>query len=291
MNNFYLVNKPSWISSFDIIRQMRKKLNIKKMGHTGTLDPLATWLMLIATGNYTKLIPYLEKDTKSYVANIMLDWTTPSFDCETEVSFLTDEKKDFFKNNLKREEIENILIKKFTGEILQTPPVYSALNIWWKKAYQLAREWVKVEMKQRKANILKIEILEYNYPLLVLDIKVSAWTYIRSIANELWEELWTWGYLNALERTSIWKLDIKDSVLLDKLVLESSFDVKKIFSLDKFIDSDKFNTKELGKIDNGMFFSCNIPDKEEWELFVYNDGFITNILLYEGGKIIPKKKI
>lgn len=289
-NNFYLINKPTWISSFDVIRQMRKKLNIKKMGHTGTLDPLATGLMLIATWNYTKLIPYFEKNTKTYIAEISLDGFSPSFDSETKISFLKKERIKFFKENLKIEKIENIIKKNFSWEILQTPPSYSALKIWWKKACDLVREWKEVKMKQRKATIFDYKILNYNYPIFEIWLKVSAWTYIRSIANELWNFLWTWGYLTFLKRINIWKLDIEDSIIMEFEDL-SPIDIKKILPEKNFIDISFFSEKELKKIDNWLEFFYNNSDLEKGELFLFDWGKIVNIILYDLQKIIPKRKI
>lgn len=139
MENFYLIDKKIWISSFDIIRDLRKKINIKKMWHTWTLDPLATGLVLVATGNYTKLIPYLEKDRKTYITTINLDWFTDSYDLAEEINYLSQEKQKYFKKKLTREYLKNILKNNFSWIIEQTPPKYSAVKINWKRAYDLAR--------------------------------------------------------------------------------------------------------------------------------------------------------
>jgi len=165
MNSFYLIDKPLDISSFDVIRRMRKTLNIKKMGHTGTLDPLATGAILIATGNYTKLIPYFEKDAKVYEFDIMLDGVTDSFDLAEPVQHIS-----------------------------------SALKIDGKRAYDRARAGEDVEMKTREVEIQHIEILHFNYPKLTLRAQVSAGTYIRSIAADLGDILGSGGYRGNLER-------------------------------------------------------------------------------------------
>jgi len=113
MDNFYLIDKPLWISSFDIIRKLRKKFQIKKMWHTWTLDPLATWLMLIATGNYTKLIPYLEKEFKEYEFVINLDWTTSSLDLAEKIEFISKQDQENFSKEITVEKIKKIINKYF----------------------------------------------------------------------------------------------------------------------------------------------------------------------------------
>lgn len=291
MNNFFLVNKPTWISSFDVIRQMRKKLNIKKMWHTWTLDPLATGILLIATWNYTKLIPYFEKDKKSYIANISLDWTSPSFDSETETNYLSEEEKNKYKEKIKLENIETLLFEKFSWKIFQIPPKYSALKVWWRKAYDLVRQGKTFELNRREATIYHVNIIKYKYPLLILDIEVSAWTYIRSIANDIWEYLWTWWYLTWLERTKVWNLLIKNSVSLEDLNISSSFPVWKIFNKNMFIELSKFNPEEIIKLNNWLDFLFKNSQINKWELFVIDLWMITNIVLYDWEKIFPKRKI
>lgn len=133
INRFYYIDKPIGLTSFDVLRQMRKKLNIKKMWHTGTLDPLATGGLLVAVGNYTKLIPYFEKDSKEYVFTVELNWVTPSFDAETPVEYISQDLQEKFKKELSQEKIEKILNENFFWDIQQVPPKYSALKINGKK--------------------------------------------------------------------------------------------------------------------------------------------------------------
>ena len=238
MNRFYLVDKHSWISSFDIIRQLRKKLNIRRIWHTWTLDPLATWGVILAVWNYTKLISYLEKDKKTYEFTINLDWITDSFDLWEEVVFLEDSLQKKYKEELTKEKIESILKQKFFWKISQVPPKYSALKINWRRAYDLARAWEEVEMKSRQVEIFNIEILDFNYPKLILKSEVSAWTYIRSIAADLWEILGTGWYITELRRTAISNLDI---ILWQSL---DSFDESKTLWLDDLFWNKTFISLE-----------------------------------------------
>ena len=298
MENFYLIDKEIWISSFDIIRKLRKKINIKKMWHTGTLDPLATGLVLVATGNYTKLIPFLEKDKKTYITTIRLDWITSSFDLAEEIEFLSEEKQKSFKEKLSQEKIEKILKNNFTWIIEQTPPKFSAVKINWKRAYDLARKWKDFEIKSKKIEIFNIKILNYNYPDLELEIEVSAGTYIRSIAKDLWNILETWWYLVKLRRTKIAKIDLEKS---QKLELEdfNALSVKNIFNTKYFLEVDKnwnYNNWEINKQDfirlnNGLERLRKFNLEINKNYFLYDWEKITNVVMFDWEKLIPVKKI
>lgn len=289
MNKFYLIDKPLDFSSFDIIRVLRKKINIRKMWHTGTLDPLATGGLLIATWNYTKLIPYFEKDTKEYEFTINLDWVTDSFDLAEEITFLDKTLQNTFKKELTKEKIEDVLKQYFTWSITQLPPKYSALKIGWKRACDLVREWKKVEMKTRDVTIFNIEVLNFNYPSLSLKAKVSAGTYIRSIAFDLGEILWTWWYITKLRRTKIGSLDISLWQKLDNFDESKSLDIKELFKNKEFIKLDK---DILDKINNWLIVKGSF-DYSVWaDLFVYDDcNNITNIVEYDGQNLRAKRKI
>ncbi len=288
MNNFYYIDKPIDHTSFDVIRILRKKINIKKMWHTWTLDPLATWGLLVVTWNYTKLIPYLEKDTKEYEFDIMLDWITDSFDLWEKVKFLSKEKIKDYEKKLHKEDIQKILIKNFTWKINQVPPKYSALKIWGKKAYELARAGEEVKMKSREVEIFNIEILDFEYPKLSLKAKVSAWTYIRSIAYDLWELLGTGWYISKLRRTKIWNFDISKACSLDNITSENNIDVKNIFSLDLFINLDK---TVLEKINHWLQVTQKFDFPQNKDLFVYDGVNITNIVNYDWKTLKAIRKI
>ncbi len=173
------------MTSFDVLRDMRSILKIKKIGHTGTLDPLATGGLLVATGNYTKLIPYVEKDSKKYIANIMLDGSSPSYDSDTQIDFLSPEKQSELQKNLSQEKLETIFQENFLGKISQIPPKYSALKIHGKRALDRTLAGEDITMNPRDAEIISYNIISYKYPELVVEITVSAGTYIRSIAHDL----------------------------------------------------------------------------------------------------------
>jgi tRNA pseudouridine55 synthase len=288
MNWFYLIDKPLWISSFDIIRKLRKKLNIRRIWHTWTLDPLATWGVILAVWNYTKLISYLEKDKKTYDFTINLDWTTDSFDLAEEIYFLDKNLQEKYKKELTREKIWEVLKKYFSWEITQIPPKYSALKINWKRAYELARAWEDVKMKSRLVTISHIEILDFTYPKLTLSATVSAWTYIRSIASELGEVLWTGWYITGLRRTKISNLDINIGQSLD------SFDESKTLDLDDLFWaklSISLDDSVLKKINNWLEVIGDF-DYPIWEsLFVTDWTNITNIVMFDWKCLYAKKKV
>jgi tRNA pseudouridine55 synthase len=297
MNNFYLIDKPLGITSFDIIRKLKKKLNIKRIWHTWTLDPLATWLVLIAVGNYTKLIPYLEKDTKIYEFELNLDWVTESFDLAEKIIFLDKNLQKKAKKEITKQKIEKILKENFLWIIEQVPPKYSAIKINWQRAYSLARKWEKIEIKKRKVKIFEIEIIDYLYPKLTLKAKVWAWTYIRSIAFDLGKILKTWAYITKLRRIQIWHLDLNLSQNLEDFTKEKFLEPKKIFNNKKFISLDK---KFLQRLDNWLetflkddfFKEKNIKrQKKSQEFFVENSWKITHIIEIENNLLKAKRKI
>jgi tRNA pseudouridine55 synthase len=203
---FYLVNKHSWITSFWVLHILRKKLGIKKIGHTWTLDPLATGLLLVATGNSTKLIPYLEKKVKTYEFAFNLDWISPTWDMEWEIEKIDEKILKERKLEITEEKIRELLKVKFSWKITQIPPKYSAIKIDWKKAYDMIRSGQEFEMKTREIEILEWKLISYNFPEIKIEMTVSAWAYIRTIAEDIWKELWLWGYITYLHRTKIWTI-------------------------------------------------------------------------------------
>lgn len=285
---FYLIDKPLNFTSFDIVKICKKKLNEKRIGHTGTLDPLASGLLLVAEWNYTKLIPYFEKDIKEYEFTIWLDWITETADLEKEVIKISVEEQENFKKTLSKEFIENILKEKFTGTITQIPPKYSAVKINWQRAYDLVRNDMDFEMKTREITIHKIEIISYSYPDLFLKATVSAGTYIRSIAVDLWEIIWTWWYIKTLRRTSIWHLWLDKAISIDDLEKWVSLNDKDLFPNNLFIE---LWDEDLKAINNWWFIENNLSLEEWKDYFVLQNWLISNIVKLEDNLIKPVRKI
>lgn len=191
----FLMNKPKGWSSFDVVGFVRKRIGIKKVGHAGTLDPMATGLLILCCGKATKSISMIQEMPKEYIGEVTLGGSTPSYDAETEIT------ETGPTDHLTRELIEDKLNESFSGEIQQVPPMYSALKRGGKKLYELARKGETVTRPPRSVIIYEHEILNFENPVLKIRIACSKGTYIRSIAFDLGKELNTEGYLSGLERT------------------------------------------------------------------------------------------
>jgi tRNA pseudouridine55 synthase len=195
-------DKPLDWTSFDVVNKIRwnicKKLKIKnlKVGHTGTLDPKATGLVIVCTGKTTKTIETLQLEEKEYIATLKLGATTPSFDLETP------EDNIFPTNHVTLDMIEQKL-KEFIGVIDQIPPIFSAIKVNGKRAFDFARGGKKLELDARKIVIKEIEIIEYNMPELIIRVTCGKGTYIRSLARDLGNSLDCGAYLTGLRRTRV----------------------------------------------------------------------------------------
>jgi tRNA pseudouridine55 synthase len=210
---FLLIDKPKGITSHDVIDKVRGLTGEKKVGHAGTLDPMATGLLIVAISrSSTKLLGSLTKDTtKTYLAEINLGEERDTHDLEGKV---VRQKDNFSKPD--KVLIESLL-KKFKGEIMQAPPKYSAIKVGGQKAYELARKGKKVKLSERQVVIHDIRLVSYNYPILKIKTEVSAGTYIRALARDIGREIGSYAYLRNLRRTKIGKYSVKEAVKLKDL--------------------------------------------------------------------------
>lgn len=211
--HIFLIDKPIDYSSARIVNIIKKKLNIKKAGHSGTLDPKATGLMIVCTNKKTKLLAEMLGYDKEYEGVMILGETTPSFDTETDV--------------VKKRSLENIdkdlvikMAEEFTGEIEQIPPMYSAIKYKGKPLYKYARRNKEIERRPRKIMIKEFEIKKIEFPMVEFKIICSKGTYIRSLVNDFGEKLGAGAYLKELRRTKIGSFDINDSMTIDKFINE-----------------------------------------------------------------------
>lgn len=194
-----VINKPLNWTSTDVVRKIKFALNNTghkkiKVGHAGTLDPLASGILLVCIGKATKMVDSLQSEKKEYVTDIMLGATTPSYDMEHPVD------KTYPYEHITREMVEEALIL-LTGERLQTPPLYSAKKVEGLRAYDIARAGEQVELRQALINIYEMELLEYALPRIKVRVVCSKGTYIRSLAREIGEALESGAYLSSLCRT------------------------------------------------------------------------------------------
>lgn len=204
-----LIDKEKGKSSFNIVYRVRKTVNVKKVGHAGTLDPAATGLLVVCIGKMTKEIYKYQDLDKIYSGTIELGKKTPSMDAETEFT----EQNDYsFVSNEMIEEAR----KTFLGEIKQIPPMYSALKQNGKRLYKLARKGVEVERKPREVTIYDFEITRVELPEIDFRIKCSKGTYVRVIANDFGEKLNCGGYLKSLRREAIGEFNVNDALTVDE---------------------------------------------------------------------------
>ncbi|MCD7915628.1 MAG: tRNA pseudouridine(55) synthase TruB [Tannerellaceae bacterium] len=221
-------NKPLGWTSFDLVNKFRYKLSRKlkikkiKVGHAGTLDPLATGVMILCTGKATKRIEEFQYQIKEYVATLKIGETTPSFDLETEID------ATYSTDHITRELVEQVL-QTFTGTIQQVPPVFSACNVDGKRAYELARKGKEVELKSKTLVIDEIELLSCELPVLQIRVVCSKGTYIRALARDIGQALDSGAHLTGLERTRV-----------GDITLEQCMDTEEIDSfLDKMIEIEE----------------------------------------------------
>ena len=213
MEEIIFVDKPSGMSSFGAVARVRRLLSEReghkvKVGHTGTLDPFATGLLILLAGKATKKAPELTKLDKVYEATIRLGATSSTGDPEGEIT-ITDKKPE-----ISREKIIETLAQ-FVGEIEQIPPAFSAIKINGQRAYKLARVGKAVEMPKRKVTIYELELLDYTSPFLKIRTHVSSGTYIRTVAEDIGEALGCGAYTTELRRTKIADYDITELPLFD----------------------------------------------------------------------------
>ena len=206
-----LIDKPLGWTSFKVVNKIRKTIGIKKVGHSGTLDPMATGLLIICTGKKTKeLSNYLGLD-KTYTGTITLGKTSPSMDKETEIT------ETGIDENINEESIKNAA-KEFVGEIEQTPPMYSAIKVKGKRLYKLARNGVEIERPVRKVRINSFLIKNIKIPDVEFEVNCSKGTYIRVLANDLGKKLGCGGILSELRRTSIGEFRIEKALKVEDFI-------------------------------------------------------------------------
>ena len=204
-----LIDKPLEWTSYDVIRKLRKIINIKKIGHAGTLDPLATGLLIVCTGKFTKKINEYMSQEKEYTGTITLGAITPTYDRESEPE--NEKSLDGLTEEMIKEKT-----KEFTGEILQTPPIHSAIKQNGKQVYLLARKGIDVILEPRKITIKEFEITDIDLPVISFKVVCTTGTYIRSLANDFGMALGCGGYLSELRRTRIGNFKVENAMSMEE---------------------------------------------------------------------------
>lgn len=268
MEGIIVLNKPKGITSFDVIRKLKKILKTKKIGHTGTLDPLATGVMLVCVGKATKLASDLEAKDKIYIADFDIGYATDTYDIEGKK--IAENTIEISKENLEQS------IKKFIGNIKQIPPMYSAIKIDGNKLYHLARKGIEVERPERDVTIEYINLLDFKDNKVKIETKVSKGCYIRSLIYDIGQDLGTYATMTALQRKQVGDYSLENSYSLEqieKMVLNNDFKflktIEEIFSYDKYsLQTEKELT--LYKNGNTVKIKENLENKR-YRIYFQNE--------------------
>lgn len=287
MNGIIVLNKPIGKTSHDMVYVMRRLTGIKKVGHTGTLDPDATGVLPVCIGNATKVADMLTLSDKRYRAELVLGMTTDTQDASGEV--LTEQAV-----NVTAGEIETA-IKSFVGEIEQIPPMYSAIKQDGKKLYELARKGIEVERKKRKITIyeINIEAIDLENGRVKIDVLCSKGTYIRTLCEDIGMKLGVGAYMNTLERTQTGPFTLNDSYTLDELTKmgeNGTLDGALIPTDAVFADYPEviLNEKQTRSITNGIRMSYKGVEGQSYRLYDENKKFLC-VSKCEDGRLILEK--
>ncbi len=269
MNGILVVNKPQDFTSRDVVNKIGGILKTKKIGHTGTLDPIATGVLVICIGNTTKLCEVLTSEYKEYIATIKLGIKTDTLDTTGEII----EKKDF---NITESMLIEVL-NSFLGKSTQTTPIYSAVKVNGKKLYEYAREGKEVELPTREINITNIELISYNNDEIVFKTTVSKGTYIRALIDDICKKLNTVGTMSSLIRTKQGNFNIEDSYTIED-IQNGNYKLTTIEEALSNLESLTINESTYNKVKNG-----SIIDKEFQEdiaCLVYENKIVAIYQIY-----------
>lgn len=270
MDGIFLIDKDKGCTSRDVVNEIIKKVETKKVGHTGTLDPLATGVLVVCVGKATKLVDMLTSEEKEYIAEITLGIETDSLDITGNI--LKEEQV-----NITKEEIIKVL-NNFKGEYDQEVPAYSAIKINGKKLYEYAREGIDIDLPKRNVNIKEIELvsdIRYENNRIIFSIKclVSKGTYIRSLVRDIAHKLNTIGVMSELRRTKLGKFSINDCKLIDELKINNMLNVSEVLTDYTNIKVHESLKKDIlnGKIIDNIYGSEKIVflDEENKVLAIY----------------------
>jgi tRNA pseudouridine55 synthase len=265
MNGILNILKPTGMTSHDVVSSVRKILNTKKVGHAGTLDPNVAGVMVVCVGKGTKLSDYLMSGDKEYVCELVLGQST---DTQDSYGTVINQNNEF---NVSKDEILSVL-KEFEGEQLQVPPMYSAVKLNGKKLYEYARQNIVVEKPGKLINIRKIELIRYENNRVLMKVKCSKGTYMRTLCHDIGEKLGTHGHMGVLIRTEAKGLHINNSVTLEALeflfknnrLSECLMSIDEVYPLEKVVVDDEFYDRITAG--NEVYYGKNVNSDE---LYIY----------------------
>lgn len=271
MNGIIILDKPVGKTSHDMVYTMRKLTGIKKVGHTGTLDPMATGVLPVCIGNATKVADMLTLSDKCYIAELILGMTTDTQDADGEV--LTE-----CEVSCTEDEIRSV-INSFVGEIEQIPPMYSAIKQNGKKLYELARKGIEVARKSRKVTINSIDILEINGERVTIKVSCSKGTYIRTLCEDIGIKLHVGAYMNTLRRVKTGPFTIDESHTVKELnLLKDAGNIDSVLiPVDRmFMEYPEIilNPKQVKSITNGVQMTYNGKEEQSYRVYDENKKFL-----------------
>jgi len=276
------LNKSKGVTSRRALNVLARLVRPLKAGHAGTLDPLASGVLVCCVGKATRLIEYVQRCEKEYVAEFILGQQSDTEDLEGNVT-------PFDGREPSITEIE-ALLPQFTGEIMQRPPAYSALKVDGKRAYKLARAGQIVELQQRKVSIHRLTLLNYEYPRVTLEIVCGSGTYIRSLGRDLAEALGTRAVMSSLLRTRIGPFSLDDAVSLDELeaceTLPEKYKQPASLAVTE-LPQITLNPEQLEEVSHGRVFECELPDQDVTAAFNQVGEVVALLRLKEDGSVKP----
>lgn len=259
MDGIIIVDKPKGCTSHDVVYKIRKIFN-EKVGHTGTLDPLATGVLPILIGKGTGCAKYLVNHDKTYIVQLQLGKKTDTADSEGRII----EEKDVIEDNFNEENVIKIL-DSFLGKQSQIPPIYSAIKVKGKKLYEYAREGKKVDILPRQIEIFNIKLINLNfkYKQIEFSVECSKGTYVRSLCEDIAEKLKTVGYMSNLRRIKVGNFTIDDAIILDDIERSKDKNISKVITIEKLFKDEKniyLNNRKIELLLNGVQLSNNNND-------------------------------
>lgn len=273
MNGIVNILKPPGMTSHDVVAYVRKVTGIKKVGHTGTLDPGAAGVLPICIGKGTKIVDYIMSNSKTYICELTLGNKTNTYDKYGDFIFPED-------NNIEDITLEEfkLVLEKFKGEILQRPPVFSAIKINGKRSYDLAREGHEIELPKRKVFIYDIEILKFSPPHIILKIQCSKGTYIRSICNDIGDILGCGSYMSFLIRTATGNFKIEESCVLNELNKDNLFSlltpIDKVLNMKHIYVDEKYTLKLMNGNSINMKHYEDLKEGDKVKIYIKPHNFI-----------------
>lgn len=283
MNGLLLINKPEGMTSFDVVRRVKRAASTKKVGHAGTLDPDATGLLVVAVGQGTRLLRYLEGSTKVYEFDVVFGAQTTTDDHTGEVVGTSDVKPTSGA-------VEQALTK-FVGTISQVPPKYSAVHVDGQRAYDLARKDVDFELKGREVEITSFELLELSEDLAGFRVHCSSGTYVRSLARDLAIELGTLGHTSRIHRTHVQKFKLTEASSLEEVEADASSCILPMAEILRGFETRQLDEAEVVEIGHGRSIESNGCKDGERVALVRADGGLMGVGRVEGGRVFPERVV